>query len=101
MYCLCEKYYKLVTVQYYVADFVIWVPGLTLLDLQTSWTYEGSLGTELVCMSGTYCLSLILPLCSNFTPGWRTRPRVSVTSGCRALPEDVSGHWEARLCVLA
>ena len=34
MYCLCGKYYKLVTVQYYVADFVIRVPGLTLLDLQ-------------------------------------------------------------------
>ena len=69
MYCLCEKYYKLVTVQYYVADFVIWVPGLTLLDLQTHWTYEGTLGTELVHVSGTYCISLILPLCSNFTPG--------------------------------
>ena len=67
MYCLCGKYYKLVTVQYYVADFVIRVPRLTLLDLQTNWTYKGTLGTELVHMSGTYCISLILSLYSNFT----------------------------------
>ena len=33
MYYLCEKYYKLITVQYYVADCVSWVPKLTLLDL--------------------------------------------------------------------
>ena len=32
--CLCEKYYKPVIVQYYVADRVSWVPRLTLLDLQ-------------------------------------------------------------------
>ena len=33
MYYLCEKYYKLITVQYYIADCVSWVPRLTLLDL--------------------------------------------------------------------
>ena len=50
MYYLCEKYYKPITVQYYIADCVIWVPRLTLLDLQTNWTYECALGTEFVCM---------------------------------------------------
>ena len=35
MYYLCEKYYKPLTVQYYIADCVSWVPRLTLLDLQT------------------------------------------------------------------
>ena len=35
MYYLCEKYYKPITVQYYIADCVSWVPRLTLLDLQT------------------------------------------------------------------
>ena len=40
MYYLCEKYYKPITVQYYIACCVSWVPGLTLLDLQTNWTYE-------------------------------------------------------------
>ena len=30
MYYLCEKYYKPITVQYYIADCVSWVPRLTL-----------------------------------------------------------------------
>ena len=38
MYFLCEKYYKLITVQYYIADCVSRVPRLTLLDLRTNWT---------------------------------------------------------------
>ena len=50
MYYLCEKYYKPITVQYYIADCVSWVPRLTLLDLRTNWTYERALGTELVGM---------------------------------------------------
>ena len=29
MYCLYEKYYKLITVQKYIANYVSWVPGLT------------------------------------------------------------------------
>ena len=33
MYYLCEKYYKPIPVQYYIADCVSWVPRLTLLDL--------------------------------------------------------------------
>ena len=31
---LCEKYYKPITVQYYIADCGSWVPRLTLLDIQ-------------------------------------------------------------------
>ena len=50
MYYLCEKYYKPITVQYYVADCVSWLPRLTLLDLRTNLTYEHALGTELVLM---------------------------------------------------
>ena len=38
IYYLCEKYYKPIMVQYYTADYVSWVPRLTLLDLQTNWT---------------------------------------------------------------
>ena len=34
MYYLCEKYYKPIMVQYYIADCVSWVPRLTLLDLK-------------------------------------------------------------------
>ena len=33
MYYLCEKYYKPITVWYYEADCVSWVPRLTLVDL--------------------------------------------------------------------
>ena len=58
MYYLCEKYYKPITVQYYqyyIVDCVSWVPRLTLLDLQTNWTYKCTLRMELVHMQGTYC----------------------------------------------
>ena len=55
MYYLCEKYYKPIIVQYYIANCVSWVPRLTLLDLQTNWTYERTLRMELVCIWGTYC----------------------------------------------
>ena len=50
MYYLCEKYYKLITVQYDIADCVSWVPRLSLLDLRTKWTYACALRTELVRM---------------------------------------------------
>ena len=33
MYYLCEKYYKSITVQYYIANCVSCVPRLILLDL--------------------------------------------------------------------
>ena len=38
LFYLCEKYYKPVSIQYYIAGCVSWVPRLTLLDLQTNWT---------------------------------------------------------------
>ena len=43
MCCLCEKHYKPITVQYYTADCVSWVPRLTFLDLLThSWNETSS-----------------------------------------------------------
>ena len=42
------KYFKPITVQYYTANCVSWVPGLTLLDLQTNWTYQHALEAEFV-----------------------------------------------------
>ena len=48
MYYLCEKYYTSITVQYYIANCVSWVPRLTLLDLD--WNYERTLGREIVRM---------------------------------------------------
>ena len=50
MYYSCEKYYKPITVQHYIADFVSWVRRLTLLDLRTNWTYESTLRMEPVRM---------------------------------------------------
>ena len=50
MYYLCKKYYKPITVWYYIASCVSWVPRLTLLDLRTNWTYERALRMELVHM---------------------------------------------------
>ena len=43
---ICEKYYKPITVQYYIANCVSWAPRLTLLDLGTNWTCEHALGLE-------------------------------------------------------
>ena len=37
---LCEKCYKPITVQSWIADCVSWVLRLTLLDLRTNWTYQ-------------------------------------------------------------
>ena len=54
MYYLHEKYCKSITIQCFVADGVSWVPRLTLLDLQTNWTYERTLRTDLICTWGTY-----------------------------------------------
>ena len=51
---ICVKYFKPSAVQYYITDCVSWLPGLTLLDLGTNWTYERSLRTDLVHMKGTY-----------------------------------------------
>ena len=53
-YYLCETHYKPITIQCYTANCVSWVPRLTLLDLETSWTYECTLGMELIHMEGTY-----------------------------------------------
>ena len=50
MYYLCEKYYKPIAVQYYIANCVSWVPRLTLVDLGTNWTYKCTLRTELAHM---------------------------------------------------
>ena len=50
IYYLWEKCYKLVVVQYYIADCVSCVPRLTLLDLWTNWTCGYTLGTEFVHM---------------------------------------------------
>ena len=38
MYYVCEKDNKPIIVQYYIANYVSWVPQLTLLELQTNWT---------------------------------------------------------------
>lgn len=53
MHYLCEEYYKPTTVQCSIADYVMWVPRLTL-DLETNGTYECALRMELVHMLGTY-----------------------------------------------
>ena len=60
IYCLCEKHYKPITVQYYIADCVSLIPRLISLGLQTNWTYEHGLRTEFTPMSGTYSISVSL-----------------------------------------
>lgn len=43
-----DRYYKPVTVQFNIADYVSWVLRLTLLDIETNWTY--TLGRKLIRM---------------------------------------------------
>lgn len=50
MYYLHVKNYKPITVQYYIADCVSWIPRLTLLGIRANWTYKYTLGMELVCI---------------------------------------------------
>ena len=50
MYYFCKKYYKLITIQYYIVDCISWVPRLTLLDLRTNWTYKHALRIEVIHM---------------------------------------------------
>ena len=38
MYYWCEEYYKPTPVQYSIANYVTWLPRLTMLDLETNWT---------------------------------------------------------------
>ena len=52
MYYLCENYYKPITVQYYIADCVSWVPRLSLLDFRTNWTQKCTLRMELTHRQG-------------------------------------------------
>ena len=55
-FCLLFVYYfDYITVQYYTADCISWVPRLILLDFGTNWTYQCSLGIELICMYRNYC----------------------------------------------
>ena len=52
MYYLCEKYYKSITLQYYVANCVSWAPRLTSFDLQMrSWIETCSLIADLLYCS--------------------------------------------------
>ena len=52
MYVLLEKYYKPITVQYYIASCISWVCRLTSLGLPTNWTYKHAV---VVHMQGIYC----------------------------------------------
>ena len=60
MYYLGEKYYKPITVQYYIADCVSWAPGLTLLDLwMCSWNETRSYVRDLLYLQmveDAFCL---------------------------------------------
>ena len=60
MYYLCGKYYKPITVQYYTADCVSWVPRLTLLDLQIGVTNALSEWNSLVCRGLTVYVHVCL-----------------------------------------
>ena len=113
MYYLWEKYYKPITVkyycnrflviqydcitlQYYVANRVGWVPRLTLLDWLINWTlleWNSSVCRGLTVVSGTYT-SLLAPRCWPY-PAWPL--------GVSASPHPFSSFLRAnkRYCSLS
>ena len=64
---LCEKFYIPITVQYYIADCVSWVPRLTLLDLQSELMTALSKQNSFVCRGLLYysdvCLRMETCIC--------------------------------------
>ena len=60
MYYFCEKYYKPITVQYFIDHCVSWVARLTWLDLKKNQQIgfnECALRMESIHMQETYCIS--------------------------------------------
>ena len=51
-FLFCENHYKLITVQGYIADYISWVPKITLWDLWTNWIYKFALRMELFVCRG-------------------------------------------------
>ena len=92
MYYLCEKYYKPITVQYYIANCVSWVPRLTLLDLWTNWTYECPLGMELVHVQGTYCIDSAWVWTFSLL-GWHEWPEEFTAHSLNPLGHNWSSWW--------
>ena len=99
MYYLWEKYYKPITVkyycnrclviqydyitlQYYTADRVRWVPRLTLLDLLINWTFLE--WNSSVCR-GLNCSEWNIPV----TPGTKVLALSSVAPRCICLPSPL------------
>ena len=62
MYYLCEKFYKPITIQDCIADYVSWVPRLTLLDLTNK---LGLLTNELLKWNLFVCRGLTVLIITN------------------------------------
>ena len=56
MYWLCEKYYRPITVQYYIASCVSWIPRLNLLDLQIRFMDMLLEQNSFICRRLTVCI---------------------------------------------
>ena len=50
LYYLCERNYKLIMIQHYIANCVSWLTRLTLLDLWTDCAYEQAVRMKPICM---------------------------------------------------
>ena len=56
MYYLCEKYYRPITVQFYIANCVSWIPRLNLLDLQIRFMDVLLEQNSFICRRLTVCI---------------------------------------------
>ena len=98
MYYLCEKYYKLITIQCYVANCVRWVSRLTLSDLRMcsqngNSSYVGDL-LQIISynhLSESHMIILInaTSICDN-SPESRQRGN---------MPQHNKGHMRALWCL--
>ena len=72
MYYLCEKYYKPITVQYYIADCVGWVPRLC-------WTCEQTGLTNMLLKQNLF-------ICRGLTVLWLFHILASSSQGSHRIP---------------
>ena len=94
MYYLGEKYYKPITVRYYIADCVSWVPRLTLLDYeQIGVTNTLSERNSFVCRGLTVSTMVVSYLLAPGEGGGR-QIKISCHSSRVYRPREHASTWE-------
>ena len=97
VYYFCDRYYKPIILQYYIANCVSWVPRLTWLNLQVGLTNTLSEWNMFVCRELTVFQSLLanlLLLLNRFSHVWLcATPETAAHQAPRSLGFSRQEHW--------